>query len=56
MQEQEREWKASIEASIREKEARSKKILQEKEAQKKHVSSHCCWIRLMVSYMYTALL
>lgn len=37
MQEQEREWKANVEASIKLKEERSKIIQQEKEAQKRQV-------------------
>lgn len=37
MQEQEREWKANLEATIKMKEARSKMIQQEKEAQKRQV-------------------
>jgi hypothetical protein len=37
MQEQEREWRASVEASIRSKEERRKSLLKEREAQKKQV-------------------
>jgi len=45
MQAKEREWRASVEASIELKDARSRMIQREREAAKKQVSTRLCHAR-----------
>jgi len=53
MQEKEREWKASVEASIEFKDARSRQIQQEREAARKQVHVVRCRAALLVCHIYS---